>query len=63
MRKMMLDPNMDKPIADRCMAIAQQDITVLEQLEPVLTPSSNTKEFLVPADEPCIKYRKLLSGW
>ena len=63
MRKMMLDPNMDKPIADRCMVIAQQDITVLEQLEPVLTPSSNTKEFLVPADEPCIKYRKLLSGW
>ena len=60
---MMLDPNMDKPIADRCMVIAQQDITVLEQLEPVLTPSSNTKEFLVAADEPCIKYRKLLSGW
>ena len=39
MRKMMLDANMDKPIADRCMVIAQQDITVLEQLEPVLTPS------------------------
>ena len=45
------------------MVIAEHDITVLEQLEPVLTPSSNTKEFLVPADEPCIKYRKLLSGW
>ena len=31
MRKMMLDPAMDKPIADRCMAVAQQDIDVLEK--------------------------------
>ena len=63
MRKMMLDPAMDKPIADRCMVVAQQDIDVLEKVEPSFTPVSNTKEFLVPADEPCIKYRKLLSGW
>jgi hypothetical protein len=60
---MMLDPNMDKPIADRCMVIAKQDIVILEQLDPVLTPQFNTKEFLVPSDEPSIKYRKLLSGW
>ena len=63
MRKMMLDPAMDKPIADRCMVVAQQDIDVLEKVEPSFTPVSNTKEFLVPADEPCIRYRKLLSGW
>ena len=63
MRKMMLDPDMDKPIADRCMVVAQQDIDVLEKVEPSFTPVSNTKEFLVPADEPCIRYRKLLSGW
>jgi len=60
---MMLDPAMDKPIADRCMVVAQQDIDVLEKVEPTFTPVTNTKEFLVPADEPCIRYRKLLSGW
>ena len=63
MRKMMLDANMDKTIADRCMTIARQDIELLEQLNPVLTPDTNSKELLVPADEPCIKYRKLLDGW
>ena len=63
MRKMMLDENMDKMIGDRCMVIARQDIVILEKLNPVLTPDTNTKEFLVPADEPCIKYRKLLDGW
>ena len=63
MRKMMLDENMDQAIADRCMVIARQDIAILEKLNPVLTPASNTKEFLVPADEPCIRYRKLLDGW
>ena len=59
----MLDANMDKVIADRCMTIARQDIELLEQLNPVLTPDTNSKELLVPADEPCIKYRKLLDGW
>jgi hypothetical protein len=63
MRKMMLDANMDKVIADRCMVIAKQDIVILEQLDPVLTPATNSKELLVPADEPCIKYRKLLKVW
>ena len=50
MRKMMLDPAMDKPIADRCMVVAQQDIDVLEKVEPSFTPVSYTHLTLPTSD-------------
>ena len=43
--------------------IAEQDIKVLSELEPPLTPPTNTKEFMVPADEPILRYRRKLKEW
>jgi hypothetical protein len=41
---------------------------VLSALEPRQTPQTNTKEFMVPADEPILRYREKLHefearGW
>ena len=42
---------MDKRIMDTNMEIAQEDIDLLVNLNPVRTPETNTKEILVPADD------------
>ncbi len=43
--------------------IAAQDITVLSALQPALTPPTNTREFMLPADEPIVRYRRKLKEW
>jgi len=45
------------------MEIAQEDIDILIDLNPVRTPHSTTKELLVPADGPIVAYRKFLEDW
>jgi len=45
-----------------------EDRDVLERLRPVLTPATNTKELLVPADKTLVCYRDRLrefeaKGW
>ena len=63
MRHFMLDPAMDKRIVDVNMEIAQEDIEVLRLLNPVRTPDTTTKELLVPADLPIVRYREFLQDW
>jgi len=68
MRNFMLDPKNDGPIHARNKAIAQQDIDILDELNPRQTPMSNTKEVLMPADKAIVAYREWLekfdnSGW
>ncbi|MCP4002128.1 MAG: aromatic ring-hydroxylating dioxygenase subunit alpha [Gammaproteobacteria bacterium] len=68
MRNIMLNTKHDGPIHARNKAIAKQDIDILEALHPTLTPISNTKEVLMPADKAVIAYRKWLNkfdeaGW
>lgn len=63
MRHFMLDPSHDQPIIDVNMEIAQEDIDLLEVLNPVRTPSTTTKELLVPADRPIVRYREFLDDW
>ena len=36
---------------ERNQYVANQDKVVIEDLRPVLTPDTNTKEFMVPADK------------
>ena len=48
--------------------IAGQDIQILNDLNPRMTPVSNTKEVLVPSDSPIAAYREWLAkfddkGW
>ena len=55
----LVDLKNDEPIHARNKIIAQQDINILSELHPTLTPLSNTKEVLMPADKAIAAYR----GW
>jgi phenylpropionate dioxygenase-like ring-hydroxylating dioxygenase large terminal subunit len=63
MRHFMMDPKMDQRIVDINMEIAQEDIDILVKLNPIRTPETTTKELLVPADKPLLRYRELLKEW
>jgi phenylpropionate dioxygenase-like ring-hydroxylating dioxygenase large terminal subunit len=68
MRNFMTDPKHDGPIHATNKVIAQQDIDILECVNPTMTPVSNTKEVLVPADKAVVAYREWLArfddaGW
>jgi phenylpropionate dioxygenase-like ring-hydroxylating dioxygenase large terminal subunit len=63
LRSTFLDPEMDEKVNQMNWNIASQDITVLSDLHPKLTPPTNTKEFMVPADEPILRYRERLKAW
>jgi len=63
MRHFMLEPAMDQRIIDVNMEIAQEDIDVLTNLNPVRTPETTTKELLVPSDRPVLRYREYLKDW
>ena len=68
MRNFLLDSSNDGPIHARNKVIAQQDIDILVELYPTLTPLSTTKEVLMPADKAIAAYRSWLAkfddmGW
>ena len=48
---------------DRNWEVVSQDVKVLTDLRPKITPKSNTKEFMLPPDRPILKYREKLSEW
>ena len=62
-RNCMLDEALDAPVHERNMVIANQDVVVLSELDPVRTPDSNVKEILMPADRPIAAYREWLQKW
>ena len=63
MRSWMLDPEMDQKLIDVNMQIAHEDINVIENLDPVCTPKSTSKEVLTQADKPIFRYRDFLKMW
>ena len=68
MRNFMLEPHHDGPVHARNKVIAQQDIEILVDVYPPRTPTSNTKEVLMPADKAVVAYREWLTrfddkGW
>ncbi len=68
MRNFILDPTKNQAIHARNAVIAGQDIQILDQLYPVRTPLSPTKEVLMPADKAIVAYRDWLEkfddmGW
>jgi len=62
-RNCALDPQQDELIKERNWYVAKQDITVVEELRPVTTPDSNTKEFMTPSDQVILMYRDKLQEW
>ena len=60
MRNWLLEENMDEMIMERNMAVANEDIELLNNLRPFKTPMTMTKEVFVPADLIIGKYRNTL---
>lgn len=63
MRNFMLEPENDGRLVKVNLNIAQEDIDILESLDPVGTPNSSTEELLVPSDAAVMNYRKHLKEW
>jgi phenylpropionate dioxygenase-like ring-hydroxylating dioxygenase large terminal subunit len=68
MRNAFIEPEADQRVCERNRMIVDQDVGVLQHLEPRQTPATNTREFMVPADEPILRYREKLRefearGW
>jgi len=63
MRNCLLEEKNDARMQQINMAIADEDIAVITQLNPVRTPESSIREVLVVGDEGIGQYRKHLSKW
>jgi hypothetical protein len=63
MRSFMLEPENDTRLVKVNLIIAQEDIDLLETLDPVGTPNTPTEEVLVPSDGAVVSYRKYLKQW
>jgi len=63
MRNGFLEEKHDAYMIERNQYVANQDKVVIEDLHPVLTPPTNTKEFMLPADKVILMYRDKLREW
>ncbi|MBT4739837.1 MAG: Rieske 2Fe-2S domain-containing protein [Rhodospirillaceae bacterium] len=62
-RNFRTDPEMDAPVNERNLIVADQDKVVIERLEPFHTPESSTEEVLVKSDLVITRFRELLADW
>lgn len=63
MRNWLLADEHDQRIEDVTLKVVHEDIDVLEGLNPVRTPDTNSKEILVPGDYALVRYREWLKKW
>lgn len=62
-RNLALEPKSDAYVIERNQYVANQDVKIIENLHPVLTPDRNNKEFLVPSDKCILLYREAQREW
>jgi len=62
-RNFALEEKSDEYVIERNQYVADQDVRIITSLHPVLTPDSNTKEFLLPADKCILLYRESQKAW
>ncbi len=62
-RSFMTEPEHDEAVKAQNMRVAQEDINILLELDPVQTPETNTKEILVPSDKPVVRFREWNKEW
>ena len=48
---------------DRNQYVAEQDVVVVQDLHPRITPDTNNKEFMLPSDKCILMYRESLKEW
>jgi phenylpropionate dioxygenase-like ring-hydroxylating dioxygenase large terminal subunit len=63
MRNCMLDEAMDDKAMEVNLGITREDIGILEELWPVRTPDSLTKEIMTPSDRMIVSFRESLTDW
>jgi len=63
MRNCMLEPEQDDRLQKINLAIADEDIRIVEELNPARTPETSTKEILITGDECIGAYRQHLKAW
>jgi phenylpropionate dioxygenase-like ring-hydroxylating dioxygenase large terminal subunit len=63
MRSFRLGSEHDESIREANLRVTVEDITILENLYPVRTPETRTKEILTPADKAVVRYRDFLQAW
>ena len=62
-RNCALEPDKDEFIKERNWYVAQQDIVIVEDLHPVVTPDTNSRELMTPSDQVIVMYREKLDEW
>jgi len=63
MRNALQGAEHDEAINKRQRVIQEQDVVVLEAIEPAIPPVTNTKEVLMPADKAIVRYRQYTKEW
>jgi len=63
MRNCYTEEKFDQNVMDRNQYVAVQDVAIVERLHPVITPDTNTREFMVPSDKCILLYRESLKEW
>lgn len=62
-RNFLLGPEYDRRFSERNAVVRNQDMRVLADIEPKLTPETNAHELLMPADLAIARYREKLREW
>jgi phenylpropionate dioxygenase-like ring-hydroxylating dioxygenase large terminal subunit len=63
MRSFRLGSEHDDRIREANLRVTVEDIVILENLYPVRTPETRTKEILTPSDKAVVRYRDFLEDW
>jgi phenylpropionate dioxygenase-like ring-hydroxylating dioxygenase large terminal subunit len=63
MRNCMLEEEQDEQMRKVNLSIAEEDIRIIQELNPTRTPETSTKEILMLGDECIGAYRKHLKAW
>jgi phenylpropionate dioxygenase-like ring-hydroxylating dioxygenase large terminal subunit len=63
MRNWLMQDMHDARMAEVTMRVVNEDMAVVQNLNPIRTPDSNTKEVLVPGDTAIAAYREWLKKW
>jgi phenylpropionate dioxygenase-like ring-hydroxylating dioxygenase large terminal subunit len=63
LRNCMLEEGKDDYLQKINLDIADEDITIIQELNPVRTPETSTREILVSGDECIGAYRQMLKTW
>lgn len=62
-RNFSTEPKSDAYVIERNQYVANQDIRIIENLHPPITPDRSTKEFMVPSDSVILDYRARQKEW